>query len=72
MEEIIEKTKALSWNNPSSLVKPNRRRAQNIHIIHPLIRIGRRFISDMKIEDARPNRFVFTFTLIEDKGRVLG
>lgn len=60
MEEIIEKTKALSWNELSGLLKPNRDRALLISQaslvgrlvskkIHPLIRTGWRFLSDLKV-----------------------
>lgn len=88
MEEIIAKTKALSWGDLLGLLKPNRSRAQHIHhatlvgrlvskkvhpshIIHPLIRNGWRFVTNMKIEDAGPNRFLFTFTSIGDNECIL-
>lgn len=87
MDELIEKTKALSWNELFGLLKPNRSRAHQIwqaslvgrlvskkiypsHIIHPLIRTGWRFTSDINIEDAGLNHFLFTFMMTEDKERV--
>ncbi|KAB1223387.1 hypothetical protein CJ030_MR2G025686 [Morella rubra] len=87
MDEIIETTKALSWNKLSGLLQPNKSRAQQNrkvslvgrllskkvyppYIIHPLIRTGWQFITDLRIEDAGPNRFLFTFPLTEDKERV--
>lgn len=40
-------------------------------VLHPLIRTGWRFITELKIEDTGPNRFLFTFTSTEDEERVL-
>lgn len=87
MEEIIEKTKSLSWNDLSGMLKANRNRANLInqaslvgrlvlkkihppHILHPFIRTGWRFLSDIKIEDAGPNRFLFSFSSMEDKEHI--
>lgn len=88
MEEIIEKTKQLSWNDLSGLLKPNRCRANSVHKallvgklvskkVHPfhilqlLILSGWRFISDLKVEDAGDNRYIFTFASLVEKVRIL-
>lgn len=87
-EELIEKTKQLSWHDISGLLKPNRHRANTIHqaslvgrlvskkvypshIIQPRIMSGWRLASELKIEDAGPNRLVFTFAMSDEKDLIL-
>lgn len=41
------------------------------HIIQPIIKVGWRFVSDLKIEEAGANRFLFTFPTSEEKDCVL-
>lgn len=87
MEELMEKTKNLSWEDMSGILKVNNARATDQEaitlvgrlasrkifpksVIFPLIKAGWRFASNLHIEDAGPNKFIFSFQTLEEKERV--
>lgn len=78
LEELMEKTKNLSWEDVSVILKINNVRAREFEattlvgrlvsrkiffkpVIFPLIRAGRQFSPNLRIEDAGPNRFLLSF-----------
>lgn len=88
MDELLEHTKKLSWEDVSSLLKVNKERARNVEaltlvgrlasrkiipnpMIFPLIKAGWRFAQNLRIEDAGPNMFLFSFLSLEENERVL-
>lgn len=84
----MEKTKNLSWEDVSVMLKINNDRANDIEaltlvgrlvarkiipkpVIFPLIKAGWRFAPNLRIEDAGPNQFLFSFQTMEEKEKVL-
>lgn len=47
------------------------RRALSSQVFHPIIRSGWRFAKEFKIDNVGQNRFLFTFSSLLDKERIL-